>query len=479
MVVNVGAGLDPSAIEKLKSSLNSSPALREAEVLSPGDPGYDEARKIWNGAIDRFPSLIVRCRGVADIIAALRFARECELLVAVRGGGHNVAGSAICDGGVVIDLSEMRSIRVDPVRRLARAEPGVLWGEFDRETQQFGLATTGGVVTHTGVAGLTLGGGIGWLMRKHGLTIDNLVSVDVVTADGELLTASEDENADLFWGLRGGGGNFGIVTSFEFRLHEVGPSVLAGPIFFPMEQAPEVLAFYREFIQSVPDEFTSVLNLRRAPKVPFLSEDIHGKPVIAVVVCYSGDTEEGEEVVRPLKEFGSPLVDLLVPKPYVTHQSMFDPTVPHGWHYYWKSWDLRTLSDGVASELVAHSSKITSPLSYTVIFQMGGAVARVGEQETAYGHRDAGHVVNINAIWTEGDPRTEEHIKWARDFWSALTPHDPLGVYVNFLGDEGEDRIRAAYGEEKYRRLVELKDKYDPGNVFRVNQNIAPTGWKA
>lgn len=476
MRVNIRADIDPSAVDQLKSSLTSNPAVSAAEVLSPADPGYDDARKIWNGAIDRYPAVIVRCRGVADIIAALRFARERDLLVAVRGGGHNVAGTAICDGGLVIDLSQMKGIRVDPARHLARAEPGVLWGEFDRESQQFGLATTGGIVTHTGIAGLTVGGGIGWLMRKYGLTIDNLVSVDIVTADGELVTASTDENADLFWGVRGGGGNFGIVTSFEYRLHPVGPMVLAGPVFFPMERAPEVLAFYREFIETVPDEFTSVLNLRRAPAVPFLPEDIHGKPVIAVVVCYAGGIEEGEEIVRPLKQLGS-LVDLLVPKPYLLHQSMFDPTVPHGWHYYWKSWDLRTLTEDVASELVAHSSKITSPLSYTVIFQMGGAVARIGEQDTAYGHRDAGHVVNINAIWKEGDSRADEHVAWARDFWSALTPYDPLGVYVNFLGEEGEERVRAAYGEEKYLRLVGLKDKYDPGNVFRANQNIAPTGW--
>lgn len=476
MAMDMQTGVDSSAVEELKTSLAAHPAVRAAEVIEPSDPSYDEARAIWNGAINRRPALIVRCAGVADVIAALRFARKHELLVAVRGGGHNVAGSAICDDGLVIDLSPMKGVRVDPVARVARAGPGVLWGEFDRETQAFGLATTGGIVTHTGIAGLTLGGGIGWLMRKHGLTIDNLVSVDVVTADGEMVTASEDENSDLFWGVRGGGGNFGIVTSFEYRLHQVGPSVLAGPVFFPMDQAPDVLAFYREYIRSVPDEFTSVVNLRRAPSVPFLPENIHGQPVIAVVVCYAGDIHEGQEVVRPLKEFGTPLVDLLVPKPYVTHQSMFDPTVPHGWHYYWKSWDLRTLDEGVAKELVAHSSKITSPLSYTVIFQTGGAVARVGEDDTAYGHRDAGHVVNINAIWTEGDPAADEHVAWARDFWSALTPFDPLGVYVNFLGDEGKERVRAAYGEEKYRRLVDLKDKYDPHNVFRVNQNIEPSG---
>lgn len=463
------------SIEELRQDLSGHPALRSAEVLLPEDPSYDEARMIWNGAIDKRPAAIIRCAGVRDVIEGLRFARHENLLLAVRGGGHNVAGTAMCDDGVVIDLSPMKGIRVDPVRRIARAEPGVLWGELDRETQAFGLATTGGIVTHTGIAGLTVGGGIGWLMRKHGLTIDNLVSVDVVTADGELVIASEDQNQDLFWGIRGGGGNFGIVTSFEYSLHPVGPTVLAGPIFFPMEQAPEVLDFYRNYITSVPDEFTSVVNLRQAPRVPFLPEDVYGQPVIAVVVCYAGSIEEGEEVVRPLKNLGSPLVDLLVPKPYTTHQSMFDATVPHGWHYYWKSWDLQTLTDPVVEQLVSHSSRITSPLSYTVIFQLGGAVARVGEDATAYSHRATGHVVNINAIWTEEDASAQQHVNWAQDFWSSLTPLDPMGVYVNFLGDEGRDRVRAAYGDEKYRRLVELKDKYDPTNLFRINQNIPPT----
>ncbi len=461
----VRTAIDDAAVEDLGSRFRG-PLLRGS------DPDYDEARKIWNGAIDRRPGLIARCTGVADVIAAVKFARDHELLAAVRGGGHNVAGTALCDDGIVIDLSPMKGIRVDPARSTCRAEPGVLWGELDRETQAFGLATTGGVVTHTGIAGLTLGGGIGWLQRKHGLTIDNLISVDVVTAEGDFLVASEDENADLFWGIRGGGGNFGVVTSFEYRLHPVGPTVLAGPIFFPMEDAPEVIRFYREYIQTVPDEFMSILNLRRAPAVPFLPEHLHGVPVVAVVVCYAGSVEEGQEVVRPLKEFRTPVVDLCVPKPYLVHQSMFDPTVPHGWHYYWKSTELVGVTDEVVDELVAHSSRITSPLSYTVIFQLGGAVSRVGEDETAYSHRDLGHNVNINAIWTEGDPAAGDHVRWARAFWSGLEPYGSGAVYMNFLGDEGEQRVRAAYGETKYERLVALKDRYDPTNFFRVNQNI-------
>jgi FAD/FMN-containing dehydrogenase len=451
-------------------------AAFSGQVLSPADDAYEEARKVWNGAIDRRPALIARCAGVADVVGSVAFARANDLLVAVRGGGHNVAGMAVCGGGLVIDLSQMKGIRVDPDGRRDWAEPGVLWGEFDRATQAFGLATTGGVVTHTGIAGLTLGGGIGWLMRKHRLTNDNLVAVDLVTADGTALRASEDENPDLFWGMRGGGGNFGIVTSFEYRLHPVGPTVLAGPVFYPLERAQEVLRFYRDFIAAAPDELTTILNLRRAPAVPFLPAAMHGLPVIAVTACYAGSIEEGERVLRPLRMFGSPMLDLIAPKPYLAHQAMFDATVPHGWHYYWKSWELPALDDDVAEALVAHASAATSPLSYCVIFQLGGAIGRVGEHETAYARRGMGHNVNINAVWTPDDPSPARHVRWARDFWSALEPFAPGGVYVNFLGDEGDDRVKAAYGPDKYARLVALKNRYDPTNVFRLNQNIRPTG---
>jgi FAD/FMN-containing dehydrogenase len=460
--------LEESAVQAFRADFRG-------ELVRPGDAGYDSARRIWNGAIDRHPALIARCTGATDVIRAVTSARSQGLLVAVRGGGHGVAGTAVCDGGLVIDLSPMRGIRVDPIARTARAEAGVLWGELDRETQAFGLATTGGIVTHTGIAGLTLGGGIGWLMRKHGLTIDNLLSADLVTADGALLTASAEQNAGLFWGMRGGGGNFGVVTSFKYRLHPVGPAVLAGPIYYAMEDAPALLRFYREYIRTVPDEFMSILNLRHAPAVPFLPREIHGKPVVGVAVCYAGPPEEGERLLRPLRRFGTPLADLIAVKPYRAHQSMFDPVVPHGWHYYWKSWDLMELDDRVIDVIVAHSARITSPLSYSVIFQLGGAVGRVAEDATAYSHRDARHNININAVWTEGDPAAEEHIRWARDFYAALEPLVPGGVYVNFLGDEGEDRVRAAYGKEKYERLAALKNTYDPTNLFRLNQNIRPT----
>jgi FAD/FMN-containing dehydrogenase len=443
-------------------------------VILPADPGYDAARAIWNGAIDRRPACIARCTGVADVVAAVGFARERDLLVAVRAGGHGVGGHALCEGGLVIDLSPMKGIRVDPVARTARAEAGVLWGELDRETQLHGLATVGGIVTHTGIAGLTLGGGIGWLMRKHGATVDNLLSVDMVTAQGEIVSASEEENPDLFWAIRGGGGNFGIVTSFEYRLHPVGPIVLAGSVFHLLEDAPDVLRFYREFIAAARDELTTIFELSVAPPLPFLPEEVHGKPIVMVGACYAGSPDKGAEVVHPLKQFGRPIVDLLEPKPYTALQSMFDPLVPHGWHRYWKSVELPPLTDDAIDTLVEHSSAPTSPKSYTIVFQLGGALARVGEDETAFSQRDAAHNVNINAVWTEEDPGAERHIAWARDFFDAMQPHAGGRVYLNFLGEEGGNRVRQAYGARNYERLVELKRAHDPTNFFRLNQNIEP-----
>ena len=454
-------------LERLRDSIRG-------PVIDPDDEGYDAARAIWNGAIDRRPACVARCTGVADVVAAVRIARERALLVAVRAGGHGVGGHAVCDGGLVIDLSPMKGIRVDPAARTARAEAGVLWGELDRETQLHGLATVGGIVTHTGIAGLTLGGGIGWLMRKHGATVDNLLSADLVTAEGELLTASADENPDLFWGIRGGGGNFGVVTSFEYRLHPVGPIVLAGPIFHPLGDAHEVLAFYREFITTAPDELTTIFELSVAPPVPFLPEDVHGKPIVMVGACYAGAPEDGIEVVRPLKEFGNPIVDLLEPKLYTALQSMFDPSVPHGWHRYWKAVELPPLTDDAIDTLVEHAWALTSPKSYCIVFQLGGVLARAGADETAFSQRDAAHNVNINAVWTEGDPEGERHIAWARDFFAAMQPHAGGRVYLNFLGDEGAERVRQAYGDRQYERLVELKRAHDPTNFFRLNQNIKP-----
>jgi FAD/FMN-containing dehydrogenase len=440
-------------------------------LIRPGDAPYDAERRIWNGAIDRRPALIARCTSAADVRAAVGFARERELVVAVRGGGHNVAGTAVCDGGIVIDLSPMKGMWVDPRARVARAQPGLLWGEFDHETQPFGLATPGGIVTHTGIAGLTLGGGLGWLMRRHGLTADNLLSADVVTADGALVRASAEEHADLFWGLRGGGGNFGIVTSFEYRLHAVGPTVLAGVILHPAARAREVLSFYRDYIASAPDELMTIVVLRMAPPAPFLPESIHGQPVVIIAVCCAGPVEEGERAVAPLRRFGEPLVDLIRPTPYASHQALLDASVPHGLGYYWKSEYLRPLSDALIDTLIAHAWRVPTPESYAAVFHMGGAVAREDPDGSAFEDRRATHAMTIDGVWSE-PAASGACIAWARGFWEAVRPHSTGRVYMNFLGEEGEDRVRAAYGATKYERLRALKRKYDPTNFFRMNQNI-------
>src|ERR671934_349179 len=455
--------LEETAVLELETSLRG-------ELVRPGDSSYDDHRRIWNGSIDRRPALIVRCTGVADVIAAVRFARQTGIDVAVRSGGHSFPGLSVADDALLIDLGQMKGIRVDPHARTARAQAGVLLGELDRETQQFGLSVPAGIVTHTGLAGLTLGGGIGWLMRKYGLTVDQLVSVDVITADGAFVTASEDEHPDLFWGVRGGGGNFGIVTEFEFRLNPLGPIVVAGPIFWPMEDSPEVLRFYRDWIADAPDELMTIVVNRKAPPLPFVPEAYHGKPVVIVVCCYAGPVEEGEKVVRPMKEFGAPILDLCVPKPFVTHQAMFDPSFPHFRWYYFKACDVAELTDDIIDITVEHSLRIESPFTAFPIWQMGGAVASVGEDETAFSGRNAGFTYNIGAC-TEGPDGFEDEREWVRTFWSALEPYH-MGVYVNFLGDEGQDRVREAYGAEKYDRLRELKRKYDPDNFFRINRTF-------
>jgi hypothetical protein len=366
----------------------------------------------------------------------------------------------------------LKGIRVDPVRRTARAQAGVLLGELDRETQAFGLATPAGNVTHTGLAGLTLGGGIGWLMRKYGLTIDNLLSVDVVTAEGELVTASEDVNADLFWGIRGGGGNFGIVTEFEFRLHPVGPIVYAGPVMWSMEKSPELLRFYRDWITDVPDELTTAVIHRWIPALPAIPTEFHGRPVVVVVACYAGAVEDGEKVIAPLKAFAPPLLDLCVPKPFVAHQAMFDPSFPHGWWYYMRACDVAELSDEVVDIAATRGLAINSPLTSYPIFHLGGAISRVPADSTAFGDRSSGHTFNFVGATTGPDGFPAER-EWVRDSWRAIEPHQS-GAYVNFLSDEGEDRIRSAYGASTYDRLKDLKRKYDPDNLFHLNQNIPP-----
>lgn len=455
-----------------QSALRDLRARLRGPVYLPQDDGYDTARAVWNGSINRYPSILARCAGVADVITAVRFAREHELLVAVRSGGHSFPGLSVCDGGMVIDLGLMKGVRVDPVTRTARVQAGVLLGELDAETQAFGLVAPAGIVTHTGVAGLTLGGGIGWTMRKFGLSIDNLRSVDLVTADGELVVASETENADLFWGVRGGGGNFGIVTEFEFRLHPLGPQVMAGPVFWPIEEAENVLRFYRDWIADCPDELMTIVVQRRLPALPIVPSNLVGKHVVGITACYAGSVEEGERVMRPLKTFQSPLFDLCTPKPFVEHQAMFDPSFPHGWWYYVRSCDVMELNDDIIGLMADYGRRIVSPITGMVLWQMGGAVTRVGEGETAFNGRHAGFTFNIN-----GNTMTAEGFEteraWARAFWTALAPYH-AGVYVNFLMEEGEERVRQAYGRDKYARLKALKRKYDPTNVFRLNQNIRP-----
>ena len=444
----------------------------QGEVVQPVAPGYDEHRKVWNGSIDRHPALIARCAGTEDVIAAIRLARETGLPLAVRGGGHSFPGHSVCDGGVVIDMSTLTGVSVDPDARTATAQAGALLGQLDAATQAFGLAAPAGIVTHTGLAGLTLGGGIGWLMRKFGLTIDQLLSVEMVTAGGDVVRAAEDENAELFWGLRGGGGNFGVVTQFEFRLHPLGPGVLAGPIFWPIEESPRLLRFYRDWIADAPDELMTIVIHRKAPPLDFVPAELHGKLVVAVVSCYAGPIEEGERVLQPLREFGSPVLDLCEPKPFLQHQGMFDPTFPHGRWYYMRACDVAELSDEVIDITVEHAMKIRSPFTAFPIWQMGGAVGRVPDDATAFTSRGAAHTFNLTSV-TEGPEGFEEERQWTRDFWSALAPHH-MGVYVNFLMEEGEERVREAYGPAKYDRLKALKREYDPQNLFRLNQNVPP-----
>jgi len=432
-------------------------------VIQPGDADFDQARRVWNGMIDKTPALIARCASVDDIKTAIEFARAHELLVAVRGGGHSVAGHGTCDDGLVIDLSLMRNVQVDPDNRIVMAQPGLNWGGLDRATQAHALAVPGGIVSATGVAGLTLGGGIGWLMRKHGLTADNLLSADLVTAEGQFLHASAEQNAELFWGLQRGGGNFGIVTEFRFRLHPVGPIVLAGWVLYPQEKAPEVLRFYRDYAATVPDELTTIVILRRLPHLPKLPPFLRGMPVIGIAVCYAGVIEAGERAVQPLRAFGPPLVDGIGLKPYITHQTMFDAAQPPGRHNYWKTAYLSELSDAAIDVIVDGAHQMTSPLSVLALYQLGGA-ARLG---------DAAFCVNAAATWTE---RTENHrnINWTRGFSAAIEPCSATGAYVNFLGEEGQERTRSAY-RESYDRLLALKNTHDPDNFFRLNQNIEPT----
>jgi hypothetical protein len=455
------AGPDALLGENVVESFGKS--LRGA-LLRPDDDGYEEARKVWNGMTDKRPGLIVQCAGVADVVSAVNLVRDNGLLVAVRGGDHSVAGHSVCEGGVMIDLSRMKSVRVDPAKRTARAEGGAKWRDFDHETQSFGLATTGGTNSDTGIAGLTLGGGLGWLAGKYGLTCDNLLSADVVTADGRFLTASTQENEDLFWGLRGGSGNFGIVTSFEYQLHQVG-TVLAGMVVHPFARAREVLKFYGDFSRSIPDELNTVCTLLTSPD---------GAPVVAIAVCYNGSLDEGEKVLRPLREFGPPLADQIGPMPYRAVQTMLDAAFPRGRQYYWKAHLIKDISDAAIDVLVEYFAAVPSPLTVLGFQQLGNAANRVGQDETAFSHRDALYDTLMLSGW-EGPSEAERNIEWTRNLHAALQPSLHAGIYVNAVGADAPQQIRAAFRPQTYERLVALKRKYDPQNFFRLNPNIAPT----
>ena len=442
-------------------------------VCLPQEAGYDEARTIWNAMINRRPGAVVRCRGAADIVAAVRFAREHGVLLAVRGGGHNIAGNAVCEGGLLIDLSLMRSVRVDPASRTARVEPGATLGDFDKEAQAFGLATPLGINSTTGVAGLTLGGGFGWLSRKFGLTADNLISADVVTAEGKLVRASETENSDLFWALRGGGGNFGVVSSFEFRLHPVGPMVLSGLIVHPFARAKELLAGYRQVASKAPDELTVWVVLRQAPPLPFLPAEVHGKEVLVFAVCYTGDEVSGQRALEPLRALGQPIADVIGMQPYAAWQTAFDPLLTPGAYNYWKSHNFLELGDGLLDALTSYASRLPTPECEIFIGQLGGSTSRVALDATAYPHRNANFVMNVHTRWREqADERRS--IDWARQLFAETAPHATGGVYVNFMPEDEIDRVSNAYGAN-YARLTALKAKYDPGNLFRLNQNVRPS----
>ena len=458
---------DTSAFEALDASLTG-------DVVVPESPEYDAARRVWNGEVDRRPAAIARCRGVADVMAAVRHARDHDLPASVRGGGHAVAGHAVLDDGLVIDLSGMTGARVDPVARTVQLEGGALNAHLDRETQAFGLAATGGFVSHTGAVGLTLGGGIGHLMRRLGLAVDAVRGADVVTADGTFVRASAEENPDLFWALRGGGGNFGVVTSLTMDLQPLGPQVLAGLVAWPAAQADAVLAFMRDFVADAPDELGLMANLRLAPPLPLFPPEVQGTPIIALVVTWSGDIEAGERFLRPLRSFGTPVADAITTKAYTAHQKMLDAAVPHGRHYYWKSHRLGPLTGDVIDVICTHLGSITSPMSSVPIFCFGGAMARVPEDATAFPHRDAAHDINIVASWLpEQAGEADRHRAWVRGFFDALAPHS-RGVYVNFTSDDAQSRVREAYSPTQWDRLRATKTVWDPTNFFDRNANIPP-----
>ena len=458
--------ISEETIENLKSKV-------KGQIVLPSDPSYDEVRQIWNAMIDRRPALIVRCAEASDVPHAISFARENELEISIRGAGHNIAGNALCDNGIMIDFSTMRNVRVDAKKKRAYVEPGAILADFDEAAQRHGLATPVGINSTTGIAGLTLGGGFGWLTRKYGLTVDNLVSVDVVTADGKRIQASENENADLFWAIRGGGGNFGIVTQFEFNLHQVGPEILAGLIVFPFDQAKQVLTQYREFVESAPEELNVWALLRKAPALPFLPGDVHGKEVVVLVTFYVGDVAQGRKLIEPLRRFGDPHGEHIGVQPYAQWQKAFDPLLTSGARNYWKSHNFTELSDGALDAMIEFAGKLPSAQCEIFLGLIAGSANRVPANAMAYRHRDAKFVLNVHGRWDERAD-DERCIAWARAFFQASAPYASNGAYVNFMTEEESGRVAAAYGPN-YDRLAQIKKQYDPDNLFHLNQNIRPS----
>ena len=457
--------VDSTAIQELQQHLRG-------QLLLPGDEKYENARRIWNGAHDKRPGLIVQCTGAADVIDSVNFARKHSLLVSIRGGGHNVAGTALCEGGLLIDLSLLRGVHVHPDQRMADVGPGATLGDLDRETQAFGLVAPAGIVSTTGVAGLTLGGGMGWVRRKYGMTIDNLLSVDIVTADGSFLRASEEENQDLFWAVRGGGGNFGVVTSFRFRLHPLGPIVYFAAPMYPIERAPDILPRWRDFCEGTPDEVSSFFIFQTLPAAEAFPKEVWNKEVVALPTMYAGSVEEGEQILQPLRELGETVLDLSTPLPFRALQQAFDWIFPSGHRYYWKTTTLPVLDDVAINALLEVGTKRSSPGTVVGVWQMGGAISKVGDEATGYGPRSDPWTVNIDSGWS--DPSEDDrHIAFTREGWKHLQAVSSGGMYLHYGALEKEDQIRAAYGPI-YDRLAEIKARYDPMNLFRVNQNIRP-----
>jgi len=468
MTISEITALDEAAVQEFRSALRG-------DLIQPGDENYDDARKVFNVMIDRRPRLIARCAGVSDVIDAVNFARHHRLLISIRGGGHHVTGNAVCDDGLVIDLSRMKGLRIDPVGRTAHVEPGLTWGEVNHDLQAFGLGATGGYISITGVPGLTLGGGLGWLVRKHGLALDNLLSVDVVTADGRLVTASPTDHEDLFWGMRGAGANFGVATNLEFRVHPVG-NVLAGPVIHPFSRAKDVLRMFREHVANAPEELTWGVLFFTIPKSPMFPPALHGAPVVVLAICYAGPVEEGVKFLKPIREFGPPLADLVRPMPYRMAQVSADFVWPPGHRGYWKSNYLRELPDAAIDTIVEHVARVPSPGTVVVVdHNGGGAISRVGATDTAFGHRSWIYNFLITSAWKDAS-EDERNIGWTREFWNAMQPHAAKAVYVNFTSDQGDEMLSSAYLPEVLQRLIEVKSRYDPTNLFRMNHNIKPVG---